>query len=81
MTQTVRALGFALFVSAMGYLGWWWLQLPNAPDAPLWPAALLDTMLFSAFAVHHSVLARPFSARCRQAWCAPRTCGWPASCS
>ncbi|MEQ1727012.1 MAG: isoprenylcysteine carboxylmethyltransferase family protein [Vicinamibacterales bacterium] len=63
MTQTVRALGFALFMSAMGYLGWWWLQLPNAPHAALWPAALLDTMLFSAFAVHHSVLARPFARR------------------
>jgi len=63
MTQAVRAIGFALFISAIGYLGWWWLRLPNAPDAPLWPAALLDSLLFSAFAVHHSVLARPFARR------------------
>ena len=63
MTQAVRAIGFALFMGAMGYLGWWWLQLPDAPDAHLWPAVLLDTLLFSAFAAHHSVLARPFARR------------------
>ncbi len=63
MTQAVRVLGFALFMSAMGYLGWWWLQLPQAPDAPLWPGVLLDTLLFTAFALHHSVLARPFAKR------------------
>jgi len=63
MTQAVRALGFALFMSAIGYLGWWWWRLPLAPEAPLWPATLLDTLLFSAFALHHSVLARPFAKR------------------
>ncbi len=63
MTQAVRAIGFALFMSAIGYLGWWWLQLPHAADAPLWPGVLLDTLLFSAFALHHSLLARPFAKR------------------
>lgn len=63
MTQAVRAAGFALFMSAIGYLGWWWLRLPRAPQAPLWPAALVDVLLFSAFALHHSVLARPMAKR------------------
>lgn len=63
MTQAVRAGGFALFIGAIGYLGWWWLQLPQVPAAPVWPAAVLDALLFSAFAVHHSVLARPFAKR------------------
>lgn len=63
MTQAVRAIGFALFMGAIGYLGWWWLRLPAAPDAPLWPAVAVDTLLFSAFALHHSVLARPFARR------------------
>lgn len=63
MTQAVRAIGFALFMGAIGYLGWWWLRLPDAPDAPLSPAVVVDTLLFSAFALHHSVLARPFAKR------------------
>ncbi len=63
MSQVVRAIGFALFMSAIGYLGWWWLRLPSVADAPLWPAVVLDALLFIAFAVHHSVLARQFARR------------------
>ncbi len=63
MTQIVRTIGFALFLSAMAYLGWWWLRVPAVADAPLFPALLLDTLLFGVFALHHSVLARPFAKR------------------
>lgn len=63
MTQAVRTIGFGLFMAALGYLGWWWLRAPGAPPAPLWPAVAIDTLLFTAFAVHHSLLARPFARR------------------
>jgi protein-S-isoprenylcysteine O-methyltransferase Ste14 len=53
-------MGAALFLSALGFCGWSfvvsWRSYPL--DAANWPAALTNVALFSAFALHHSVLAR-----------------------
>lgn len=53
-------LGAVLFLAALGWCGWSfavrWGMYPL--DARLWPAALHNTALFSAFALHHSLFAR-----------------------
>jgi len=56
----VKGLGFALFMGAIGGTAWWWIQLPALADARGGAAAItIDAALFSAFALHHSLLARP----------------------
>lgn len=52
--------GAALFLAALGWCGWSftvrWGMYPL--DARLWPAALHNAALFSAFALHHSLFSR-----------------------
>jgi protein-S-isoprenylcysteine O-methyltransferase Ste14 len=52
-------LGGALFVIALGFTAWSYF-IVFARDAPHggWPAAIADALLFSLFALHHSVFAR-----------------------
>jgi protein-S-isoprenylcysteine O-methyltransferase Ste14 len=53
-------VGASLFLAALAWCGWSymvrWAAYPL--NARLWPAALYDAALFSAFALHHSVFAR-----------------------
>lgn len=56
---TFRRLGFALFMAAVAMTGWWWLTLPARSSAHGGARAVaVDVLLFGAFALHHSVLAR-----------------------
>lgn len=60
MKVLFKYLGFALFMGAIGVTAWWWLRLPMMAGIGFGaPAVLVDVLLFSAFAMHHSVLARP----------------------
>lgn len=59
MSVLFRKVGFALFMAAVALTGWWWLRLPSVAGAHGGVrAVVLDTLLFSAFALHHSLLAR-----------------------
>ena len=60
MKQFVRAAGLALFMGSLAMLGWWWVSVAGhgAPGGG-WPAVVVDILLFSAFALHHSLMARP----------------------
>jgi methanethiol S-methyltransferase len=62
MKQFVRAAGVVLFMGSLAMLGWWWLTVAGTGrQGGGWHAAAIDTLLFSAFAVHHSLMARPRS--------------------
>jgi protein-S-isoprenylcysteine O-methyltransferase Ste14 len=64
MKESVRLAGLLLFLMSLTLLGWWWIKadtVQQSQDRSL--AALWDVALFSAFALHHSVLARPFAKR------------------
>jgi len=51
----IFAVSLASFAVVYGYL----LRIPApATDQPVWPAVLIDVGLFTAFALHHSVMAR-----------------------
>ena len=54
-------LFFLTFVYAVGFIGN--LYVPNSMDSParmsFWPALAIDALLLLAFAVQHSVMARP----------------------
>lgn len=59
MNYLLRLLGFGLFMGTIAYAGWWWTGLHTVAGAAHgWRAGLHDTLLFSAFALHHSLLAR-----------------------
>jgi protein-S-isoprenylcysteine O-methyltransferase Ste14 len=59
MSALFRRAGFALFMAAVALTGWWWLTLPAHASARGGArAVVLDTLLFSAFALHHSLVAR-----------------------
>lgn len=59
MSVLFRRVGFALFMASVALTGWWWMHLPAAASARGGVrAVVLDTVLFSAFALHHSLLAR-----------------------
>lgn len=59
MTRAVRLVGFALFMAAIAVTGWWWLNLPAyLSDRGGVADAVVDLILFSLFAMHHSLLAR-----------------------
>jgi len=60
VTRVLRALGLVLFMSSLALLGWWWLGPAAHPGGSGgWRAITRDAALFSAFALHHSALARP----------------------
>jgi hypothetical protein len=53
-------LGGALFVGALALAGWWYAVFLNRVRAGVsWPALVFDATLFSIFAGHHSLFARP----------------------
>ena len=59
MKQLVAWLGGAAFVGALGLCAWgYFVQFGRRAPFTGWSAAAADTALFSAFALHHSVLAR-----------------------
>ena len=59
MSVLFRRVGFGLFMAAVALTGWWWIRLPAVAGARGGVrAVVLDTLLFSAFALHHSLLAR-----------------------
>src|SRR6187200_474220 len=60
MKQFARTAGLALFMTSLAMLGWWWVAVSgNGAPGGGWPAVVIDTLLFSAFALHHSLMARP----------------------
>ncbi|MGC4084857.1 MAG: NnrU family protein [Vicinamibacterales bacterium] len=60
MSVLFRYVGFGLFMGAIALTGWWWLSLPTLAGANGGiRAAAVDLALFAAFALHHSVFARP----------------------
>ncbi|MGE0448954.1 MAG: isoprenylcysteine carboxylmethyltransferase family protein [Vicinamibacterales bacterium] len=55
----LRLLGLAAFVASLALLGWWWIRVASRPiTGASAGAAAADTVLFSVFALHHSLLAR-----------------------
>lgn len=58
--RLVAAGGGLLFVAALAATVWRFQQLGNAPETagPAARAVAVDTALFAAFALHHSVMAR-----------------------
>jgi hypothetical protein len=64
MKQLVRVLGLVVFMASLALLAWWWTVVAGRGDAAGGiSAAVIDACLFSAFALHHSVLARPWAKR------------------
>jgi len=55
------ALFFLTFLYAVGFIGNFYVpnSLDSAARVPFWQALLTDTLLLAAFAVQHSVMARP----------------------
>jgi methanethiol S-methyltransferase len=64
LKQAVRLLGLVLFGASLAVLGWWWTMVAGSggPGGGM-RAAIADAALFAAFALHHSLLARPFAKR------------------
>lgn len=55
------ALFFGSFLYAIGFIAGFWVPagLDGEPVVPLGQALLIDTLLLGAFAIQHSVMARP----------------------
>src|SRR6187401_89515 len=65
MKQLARVLGLVVFMASLALLAWWWTFVAGPGEvAGGFSAAVGDTCLFSAFALHHSLLARP----CARQW-------------
>ncbi|MGE3273812.1 MAG: isoprenylcysteine carboxylmethyltransferase family protein [Vicinamibacterales bacterium] len=61
MSRLVAWLGGAAFVGALATFAWFYLVrlgMPAPVGTPILPAAGVDVGLFTAFALHHSVMAR-----------------------
>src|SRR5690242_14439013 len=64
LKQSLRSLGLVLFIGSIATLGWWWsVRAGNGGPGGGIRAAMADVALFSLFALHHSVLARPSARR------------------
>src|SRR4051812_31355088 len=64
MKQLVRLLGLVVFMASLALLAWWWTVAGGRGEAAGgMSAAVIDVCLFGAFALHHSVLARPWAKR------------------
>jgi methanethiol S-methyltransferase len=60
MVRLVRVLGLVVFLASLALFAWWWLRVASrASGSPRTAAAVADILLFSAFTLHHSVMARP----------------------
>ncbi len=58
--RTLQVSGLGIFAASLGLLAWWWTIVAGRAAGPLSArAAALDLALFTAFALHHSALARP----------------------
>lgn len=62
MTHAIRLLGLLAFVGSLALTGWWWMRVASREGSGQGArAALVDTLLFTLFAVHHSILAREWA--------------------
>src|SRR6478609_3838731 len=62
MKQLSRVLGLVVFLASLALLAWWWVTLAGRTAAGGGvSAAIEDAFLFSVFALHHSLLARPWA--------------------
>jgi len=62
MKQLARVLGLVMFMGSLALLAWWWTVVAGRSEpAGGLSAAVIDAGLFSAFALHHSLLARPWT--------------------
>ena len=64
IVRIVRLFGLAAFGASLAFLGWWWTNVAGHDEAGGGvAAAAVNVLLFSVFALHHSIMARPVPQR------------------